>query len=61
MKLKLAFTCAGVLLIFALAFLFFSFGDSDRAAWVFLIVASVATTLLTIVNSFVLLYLLKAK
>lgn len=61
MKLKLAFTCAAVCLLWALAFLFFSLGDSDRAAWIFLIVTAVAVALLSIINSFVCLYVILKK
>jgi hypothetical protein len=61
MKYKLAFSCASVLLLFAVTFLFFSVRKSDYTAWAFMVVAAVLTTLLCIINSFVLLYLILKK
>lgn len=61
MKFKLAFTCAAVCLLWALAFLFFSVRASDRDAWIFVVTTAAAVTLLSIANFFALLYVILKK
>jgi hypothetical protein len=59
MKLKLA--CAFFLLAFAVSFLLLAIRREHFPVYVFLSVTLVMTAILTVINSFVLLYLLKLK
>jgi predicted permease len=61
MKIKLALACAFVMLGYSLALLVFSFQQSNHDAWAFIVSSVVLTALLCIINTFVILYLLKLK
>jgi hypothetical protein len=61
MKIRLSFLCLAALALYGITFLLFSVRESDAVAWGFIVVVSSITTLLSIINSFLLLYLLKLK